>query len=99
MLTLTSSNSTSNTVVTLIKLSVICPVCGWYYSGHVTFPEPPFCNDKQCMGCKTLFKARYKVREGACEHCDHKVRCVSMPVAEVQETLAYPTLGDINWSM
>jgi hypothetical protein len=98
MQTHTSNNLTSNTV-TLIHLSITCPVCGWYYSGHLSFPEPPYCNDKQCVGCGVTFKARYKVPKNFCEHCNFKVRCVSLPVADVDELITHTTLGDINWSM
>jgi len=98
MQTLTSNHSISDQPVTLIKLSVTCPICGWYYSGHLRFPEPPYCNDKQCTGCKTIFKVRYKLSSEVCDECNHKLRCLSMPVADVKENIQHAMLGDINWS-
>jgi hypothetical protein len=100
MQTLTSSSLVSDHPLTLIRLSVKCPTCGWVYSGSI---EPcdnlPYCNDKECVGCKTIFKARYKFSNESCKICEYKLYCLGKPVVDVEELILYTLLGDINWSM
>ena len=100
MQTAISNNLVSDLQVTLIKLSVICPSCGWVYSGHIESRDNlPYCNDKECVGCKITFKARYKFSNESCEICEYKLYCLGKPIADVNETILHIGVGEINWSM
>jgi len=90
----------SDQSVNLIRLSVNCPVCGWAYSGTIeSFYNMPYCNDKACVGCKTIFKARHKVSNESCKICENKLNCLGKPVVDVVELILHMGVGEINWSM
>lgn len=101
MQTITSCNLTNDPELVLVQLSVACPSCGWIYLGSVSDlrNSMPYCSDKECVGCKTTFKARYKFSKESCKICEYKLLCLGKQVAKVDEKIIYVGLGDINWSM
>lgn len=95
--TLSASIDDFQKLVNLIKLSVKCPVCEYSYTVHLSYPEPPYCNDKHCTACGAMFKARFRVSKETCITCNQRVRCIGLPVSEVEEFELYVGLGEINW--